>query len=98
MYNGIGLPTPRGSGTNGYVQKNMAHVSKKTISQPNQPDPNINKKPNKDILMHQRKREIESKCLRLRAELEEEGHPNIEKEVDAYRKRKLAELELEFAD
>ena len=92
MYNGIGLPTARGSGTNGYVQKNMAHVSKKIISQPNQPDPNINKKPNKDIMLHQKKREIESKCLRLRKELEEEGSPNIEEEIDAYRKRKLAEL------
>nr|6QDV_R Chain R, Serine/arginine repetitive matrix protein 2 [Homo sapiens] len=26
MYNGIGLPTPRGSGTNGYVQRNLSLV------------------------------------------------------------------------
>ena len=26
MYNGVGLSTVRGSGTNGYVQKNRAHV------------------------------------------------------------------------
>lgn len=26
MYNGIGLQTVRGSGTNGYVQRNMGHV------------------------------------------------------------------------
>ena len=26
MYNGIGLQTPRGSGTNGYVQKNLAFI------------------------------------------------------------------------
>ena len=26
MYNGIGLDTARGSGTNGYVQRNMAHI------------------------------------------------------------------------
>jgi serine/arginine repetitive matrix protein 2 len=25
MYNGIGLATARGSGTNGYVQKNLAY-------------------------------------------------------------------------
>ncbi len=32
MYNGIGLTTPRGSGTSGYVQKNLAtvHTQKKT--------------------------------------------------------------------
>ena len=28
MYNGIGVQTPRGSGTNGYVQKNWAFVRK----------------------------------------------------------------------
>ena len=28
MYNGIGLSTVRGSGTNGYVQRNTAHISK----------------------------------------------------------------------
>ena len=28
MYNGIGLATVRGSGTNGYVQRNTAHISK----------------------------------------------------------------------
>ena len=28
MYNGIGLSTPRGSGTNGYVQRNLGHVRK----------------------------------------------------------------------
>ena len=27
MYNGIGLQTVRGSGTNGYVQRNTAHIS-----------------------------------------------------------------------
>ena len=26
MYNGIGLTTARGSGTSGYVQKNLSHV------------------------------------------------------------------------
>lgn len=28
MYNGIGLPTPRGSGTSGYIQKNLSLVKK----------------------------------------------------------------------
>jgi len=26
MYNGVGLQTARGSGTSGYVQKNLSHV------------------------------------------------------------------------
>ena len=97
MYNGIGLPTARGSGTNGYVQRNLAHVSKKRQMRPDivsQPDPNINKGPNPELVMHQKKREIESKCLRLRQELEGKGwrHDDIEKEINAYRARKLKEL------
>ena len=29
MYNGIGLPTAKGSGTSGYVQRNIAYYDKK---------------------------------------------------------------------
>lgn len=100
MYNGIGLPTPRGSGTSGYVSRNLAHVGKKHQMKPDivsQPDPDINKGPNKEILLHQKKREIESRCYQLRMELEEEHwtDKDIENEIDAYRKRKLKELEKE---
>jgi len=28
MYNNIGLMTPRGSGTSGYVMKNLSHMKK----------------------------------------------------------------------
>jgi len=96
MYNGIGLPTPRGSGTSGYVQKNLAHKRSHTKAQiVSEPDPNIDKPKNPELILHQKKREIESRCLRLRKELEDEGweESKIEKEIDAYRKRKLRELE-----
>jgi hypothetical protein len=33
MYNGIGLTTPRGSGTNGYVQRNLSFVHNRTQRQ-----------------------------------------------------------------
>jgi len=36
MYNGIGLTTARGSGTSGYVQKNLSHI--KPYAQTNQRD------------------------------------------------------------
>ena len=79
MYNGIGLATVRGSGTNGYVTKNMAFVSasraaerkdrtegfKRDIPQPKQPD--------QDIIEHNRKRDVEVKVLRLRESLEDKG-------------------------
>ena len=32
MYNGIGLQTPRGSGTSGYIQKNLSQNVKKVQS------------------------------------------------------------------
>lgn len=97
MYNGIGLPTARGSGTNGFVQRNLAHVRKSRQMKPDivsQPDSNINKPPNFEILTHQKKREIESNCLRLRMELEDEGWSSerIDDEVDDYRRRKLEAL------
>ena len=80
MYNGIGLTTPRGSGTNGYVQRNMAvirnrkeKVEYKTDSDLARLEKTLNKQPNKDILEHQWKRAIELKCLLLQEELEEQG-------------------------
>ena len=98
MYNGIGLPTPRGSGTNGYVQKNLAHVKKASKqTKVSEPDADFERPPNPEIANHEKKRKIEANCLRLRLELEEEGwkHDKIEREVDHYRKRKLEQLSKE---
>jgi len=58
MYNGIGLSTARGSGTNGYVQKNRAYISSKPqfsnkhaeITRLQAPTHNA---PNEEILEHQ---------------------------------------------
>lgn len=97
MYNGIGLPTPRGSGTNGYVSKNLAHVNKGRQFKHNivsKPDPTINEPPNLELVLHKKKREIEAKCLKLREELEDEGwnKDTIDKEVNRYRNEKLEAL------
>lgn len=66
-YNGVGLFTPRGSGTNGYVQRNFAAVRQKRVYQtPEQlaamkgPPP---RKPNKEILEHDLKRKVENRAL-----------------------------------
>jgi len=32
MFNGIGLPTPRGSGTSGYIQKNISYIKQQLKS------------------------------------------------------------------
>ncbi|KAL5111166.1 Serine/arginine repetitive matrix protein 2 [Taenia crassiceps] len=66
MYNGIGLPTPRGSGTNGYVQRNLAYlttykdkINYKTDTDVKHADALAFKEPNKEILMHEKKRQVE---------------------------------------
>lgn len=90
MYNGIGLSTPRGSGTSGHVQRNSASVHKKDKLESSEKNRSelINRPPNKEILEHTRKREIELKCLELSDTLEEQGYKEeeIETKVQAYRK------------
>lgn len=80
MYNGIGLQTPRGSGTNGHVQRNWAVVRKtkdkvgyRTEEEIAKLDASTNKQPNREILDHERKRKIEVKCAELEDELEKQG-------------------------
>lgn len=80
MYNGIGLITPRGSGTNGFVQRNFAtirnrkeRVEYKTDADLARLDRSLNKQPNREILEHQWKRAIELKCVELQDKLEEQG-------------------------
>ena len=80
MYNGIGLTTARGSGTNGYVQRNLAHVHTtkervkyKTEEEIQRLDQLSQRKPNAEILAHERKRKLELKCLEFRDDLEQKG-------------------------
>ena len=81
MYNGIGLTTARGSGTNGQVTRNLAFVhNTKEDKVQYKPEEEIQKldaiaqkKPNLEILDHERKRKLENKCLEYREELEAEG-------------------------
>ncbi|WFD05219.1 RNA-splicing factor [Malassezia vespertilionis] len=94
MYNGIGLQTARGSGTNGYVQRNLSSV------RPKDPRPTTTQsappkrlEPDEAILAHDRKRKIEIECIALEDELEEQGVPEakIEERVAALRARLLHE-------
>ncbi|XVF24565.1 hypothetical protein REPUB_Repub13aG0139100 [Reevesia pubescens] len=87
MYNGIGLTTPRGSGTNGYIQNNKFFVKPKTNRVTDATKPFeagqgtaglTTKKPNKDILDHDRKRQIELKLVILEDKLTEQGYTESE--------------------
>jgi len=94
MYNGIGLQTPRGSGTNGYVQRNFAqlHESKQRVEYNAEEDIRKSESlllrgPNEEILMHKRRRNIENKCLELQELMEDQGfsQSEIDEKVGEYR-------------
>mmetsp|Transcript_15433 Transcript_15433/g.18560 ORF Transcript_15433/g.18560 Transcript_15433/m.18560 type:complete len:324 (+) Transcript_15433:19-990(+) len=92
-YNGIGLVTPRGSGTNGYVQRNLGALKPHQRGQQRKSfddyrQPAVTKKPNKAILEHNRKRKIELKLLLLEEDLKSRGlsDEEIKKRVEKDRK------------
>ncbi len=71
-YNGVGLNTVRGSGTNGYVQRNLSNLRhKRPIAQVNRDElkPMVVKKANKELLEHHKKRQVELLCLTLEEKL-----------------------------
>ena len=86
MYNGIGLQTARGSGTNGYVQTNKFFIRPKTTKNPadnkgfgpDQGTAGLGKKANKAILEHDRKRQIELKLAVLEDKLTDQGYTDAE--------------------
>ncbi|KAF7973219.1 hypothetical protein HWV62_15821 [Athelia sp. TMB] len=98
MYNGIGLTTPRGSGTNGYVVRNLSTIRhyETPADRASAWDaaPPKHREPDAGILEHERKRGVEVKCLELQLELEDQGldEEKIEEQVDALRTKLLANL------
>jgi len=91
-YNGVGLKTPRGSGTNGYVQRSLAHIKRKPQTPYSRDDfekpQTKQRKANPEIIEHDRKREIEVQCLELQDKLEEQGldEEEVERRVGQLRK------------
>lgn len=77
MSSNVGLSTPRGSGTSGYVQRNLAYIKPRDRSKPYPTGLDSMKhrqrQPDKEILEHARKREIEVKVFELRDKLEDQG-------------------------
>nr|POF17532.1 pre-mrna-splicing factor cwc-21 [Quercus suber] len=95
MSSNVGLTTPRGSGTSGYVQRNLSNLRPRDRDQPYPDRDSLDalkhrqRQPDKDILEHDRKREIEVKVFELRDRLEDEGQneDDIEDQCDALRKK-----------
>ena len=79
MYNGIGLQTVRGSGTSGYVQTNKFNIrklpDKRVLQQDsaNEQGPG-QQQPNRAILDHNKKRDVEIQIMKERDRLEEAGY------------------------
>lgn len=87
----VGLTTPRGSGTSGYVQRNLSHLKPRDNFAPYPKDydslKHRQRKPDKEILDHDRLREVEVKVFDLRDRLEDEGvdEEQIETQTSALR-------------
>ena len=77
MSSNVGLTTPRGSGTSGYVQRNLSHLRPRDNFAPYSKDldsiKHRQRQPDKEILNHDRLREVEVKVFDLRDRLEDEG-------------------------
>ncbi|MCJ1249907.1 RNA-splicing factor [Trapelia coarctata] len=78
MSSNVGLSTPRGSGTSGYVQRNLSHLRPRDTIAPYPKDydsiKHRQRQPDKAILAHDRAREIEVKVFDLRDKLEDEEY------------------------
>lgn len=104
-YNGVGLQTPRGTGTSGYIQKNVANNHVEGFRQKRARDASeaerrevrarmqaLRRSAGKEVKEHLNKRQIEVKCMELRDRLEDEDvdEETIKRKVDELRKSLLA--------
>jgi len=102
MSSNVGLSTPRGSGTSGYVQRNLSTLKPRAAGygQPyslnDSARPPKIRKPDEDILKHDRLREIEVKVMELQDKLEDVGEldeEEIEEECEKLRTKMVGEME-----
>ena len=89
MYNGVGVSTPRGTGTSGYVEASLA-LARTTKNKPQEHEKRFAKK-SEILIEHEKRRKIEVKCLELRNKLKSSGKSDedILKEVNEFRESLL---------
>lgn len=96
MSSNVGLSTPRGSGTSGYVQRNLSHLKPRDAPYPPRGSPSPfehpqhrQRQPDAQILEHDRRREIEVQVFELRDRLEDEevDEDEIEEQCAELRKK-----------
>lgn len=106
MYNGIGLKTPRGSGTSGYVQRNLSFLPPRILNaayNANQEylrsaSKRSNRRPDDAVFAVNARRSIESECFDLQRSLESLGTlspAEIKVQVSARRSQLLAQQRLQ---
>ncbi|KAH0847010.1 hypothetical protein AYO21_02293 [Fonsecaea monophora] len=103
MSSNVGLSTPRGSGTSGYVQRNLSVLKPRAVgigapySHDSARQGPKTRKPDQEILNHDRLRAIEVKVLELREKLEDDEleEEKIDEECDKLREQLTKEMERE---
>ena len=106
MYNGIGLTTPRGSGTNGYVQRNYSAVSNsrdknKKHNHRSSEKKDLEKIKSKDVelILHDEKKKVEIELFKLKAELSKKGEllpEDIEEKITEERRIRMTKIQEKF--
>ena len=93
-YNGIGLQTPRGSGTSGFVEKSK--IKRRRTEVESAPA----SKPKKDLVTkslqdYDERRKIERECYKLKKKMtkEEESEEKIVEAVEQLRQKLMSENE-----
>jgi serine/arginine repetitive matrix protein 2 len=93
MYNGIGLQTPRGTGTSGHVTKNLSSKRKLDSYKVPETNPETARVVSKEILDHNRKREIEAKLFEMEESMIEQGYSDEEIQLALADKRNVLLVE-----
>ncbi|CAK9019047.1 unnamed protein product [Durusdinium trenchii] len=98
MYGGVGIMTPKGSGTNGYVQRNLSFLPRQRLDFQAQIGQSFKsmtgenaikvRKANNELLIHEQKRKVENELLKLEDELLSAGMPESEVQAAVGRERK----------
>jgi serine/arginine repetitive matrix protein 2 len=73
MYNGIGLRTPRGTGTSGYVEQNLASTKTNSSHTAPSPSPVISHRVSKALEDFDTKRSIELTCYKEKKKLQSQN-------------------------
>ncbi|KAF2154863.1 hypothetical protein K461DRAFT_266216 [Myriangium duriaei CBS 260.36] len=97
MSSNVGLSTPRGSGTSGYVQRSLSHLKPRDVPGSGPPSSTLgpSRTPDASILRHTRLRAIEAQVFALRDQLEEAetDEDEIDAQCEALRAKLTAEME-----